>query len=228
LALMTHLGLPVSTTQCIVGALTGIALLEGSPNFHALGKVASAWVATPLLAMALSYTLHRLLSPLFLKVLSVSEFHATMQALVVIFGCYGAYTLGANNLANVVGPAVAAGLIRPLKAQFLGGLAIATGALTYSRKVIETVGGGLVPMDAFSAFVAVFAHALSLHLCTWLGVPTSSSQAIVGAVAGVGLIYGVRVVNRRLLVAIFVGWAASFLLSGLLAALGGFLLRGPA
>lgn len=220
-ATMTYFGLPVSSTQCMVGALIGVALLRGLLNVAVLCKVAVAWLVTPVLALALAYLVHRALTPLFLKVLSVREFHSVMQGLVVLFGCYGAYTLGANNLANVVGPAVASKAISPLWGQLLGGAAIAMGALTYSRKVIETVGGGIIPMDAFSAFVAVFSHALVLHICTWLGVPTSSSQAMVGAVIGVGMVYGVRMVNRRLVAFILGGWAVAFTISGLMAALMG-------
>ncbi|HIE08699.1 MAG TPA: inorganic phosphate transporter, partial [Armatimonadetes bacterium] len=129
-AVMTYVGLPVSSTQCIVGALTGIALLRGAFNLPILTKVVAAWLATPVMALLIAYFLHRALSPLFLRVLSVSEFHSTMQALLAVFGCYGAYTLGANNLANVVGPAVAGGAIDPFKAQVIGGMAIACGALT--------------------------------------------------------------------------------------------------
>ena len=217
-AVMTYVGLPVSSTQCIVGALTGIALLRGAFNLPILTKVVAAWLATPVMALLIAYFLHRVLSPLFLRVLSVSEFHSTMQALLAVFGCYGAYTLGANNLANVVGPAVAGGAIDPFKAQVIGGMAIACGALTYSRKVMETVGGGIVPMDAFSAFVAVLAHALALHICTWLGIPTSASQAIVGAVVGVGMVYGTRAINRGLVALILVGWILAFTSSGLLGA----------
>ncbi len=217
--LMTYLGLPVSTTQCLVGALTGLALLRRTVNLPVLAKVFVAWLLTPLIALALAYLLHRFLAPLFLRLLSVSEFHATLQFLVIVFGCYGAYTLGANNLANVTGPAVSAKLLSPLQGQALGGLAIALGALTYSRNVILTVGRGIVPLDAYSAFVAVFAHALALHLCTQFGIPTSASQAIVGAVVGVGLVHGVRLVNRRLVLIILLGWLLAFGFSGALAAL---------
>ena len=113
---------------------------------------------------------------------------------------------------------MASGAIGPLEGQIIGGVAIACGALTYSRKVMETVGGGIIPMDAFSAFVAILAHALALHICTWLGIPTSASQAIVGAVIGVGMVYGVRAINRGLVVLILAGWVLAFASSGLLAA----------
>jgi PiT family inorganic phosphate transporter len=96
-------------------------------------------------------------------------------------------------------------------------LSIALGTLTYSRRVMETVGKGIVPLDPFSALVAVLAEALSLHLFTQIGVPVSSSQAIVGAVVGVGLVGDVQTVSVKMLAKIGIGWIMTPVSGGVLA-----------
>ncbi len=69
-----------------------------------------------------------------------------------------------------------------------------------------TVGEGLVRLNAFTAFVAILAEAITVHIYAMIGVPVSTSQAIVGAVLGIGLIKGSQTVNQRTLVRILFGW----------------------
>ena len=88
---------------------------------------------------------------------------------------------------------------------FIGSVAIAVGVLTYSKRVMETVGEGIVSLSPVAAFAVVSAHSIVLFLFasqsleSFLSnhglptiplVPVSSSQAIVGAVIGVGLLKG--------------------------------------
>jgi PiT family inorganic phosphate transporter len=88
----------------------------------------------------------------------------------------------------------------------IGGLCIGLGVVTYSRGVMMTVGRGLVRLDAFSALVVVLAEALAVHAYALVGVPVSTSQAVVGGVLGVGLVRGVRTVNKKTLAGILGAW----------------------
>ncbi len=78
-----------------------------------------------------------------------------------------------------------------------------------------TVGSRLVQLSSFSAFVAVIAMAVTVHFYAQLGVPVSTSQAIVGAVLGIGLLKGVKTINRRTVVRIIFGWVNTPLIAGL-------------
>jgi PiT family inorganic phosphate transporter len=109
-------------------------------------------------------------------------------------------------VANVTAVFVGAGLLSVFMATLVGGLSIALGILTYSKKVMETVGQKLVKLDPFSALVVVLAEAITVHFYTVVGVPVSTSQAVIGAVLGVGLIKGIQTVNRRTLQNILIGW----------------------
>jgi PiT family inorganic phosphate transporter len=140
-----------------------------------------------------------------------------IRGALIFAGCYGAYSLGANNVANVTGVYVGSGLLTPFQAALAGGLSIAFGVLTYSKKVMNTVGKKIVHLDGFSAFVSEFSAAITVHLFTQVGVPVSSSQAIVGAVTGVGLVKGARTVKKRTLIEIAFGWVSTPLFCAVIA-----------
>jgi PiT family inorganic phosphate transporter len=78
-----------------------------------------------------------------------------------------------------------------------------------------TVGSRLVSLDAFSALVAILAQAATVHLFAIIGVPVSVSQAIVGAVLGIGLAKGVKTINRGLLLRVVFGWVGTPTIAGL-------------
>jgi phosphate/sulfate permease len=114
----------------------------------------------------------------------------------------------------------------------LGGLAIATGIITYSKKVMDTIGGNIVELSPEGAMVVVLAQSLVLFIFSSSGlstlfqkiglppvpmVPVSSSQVIVGCVIGIGLYKGARNINFKLLGEIALGWLSTPIMSGLLA-----------
>jgi PiT family inorganic phosphate transporter len=146
---------------------------------------------------------------------------------LVICGCYGAYSLGANNVANsaMVFTGPEKGMLPVELAVLLGGLFISLGTITYSKNVMMTVGKGIVQLDAFSAFVSVLAHSITLHLFAEIGVPVSSSQAVVGSVIGISLIKGLHLINYKTLVMVFSGWTATPFIGALLALLINHLLK---
>ena len=119
-------------------------------------------------------------------------------------------------MANVTGIYVGSGLLTAETASLIGGLSIVSGVLTYGKKVMMTVGKSIVPLDPYSAFVVVLAEALTLHIFTQIGVPVSSSQAVVGAVVGVGLVGGLRTINPLILLRIAIGWIMTPTLAGVL------------
>ena len=217
-ATFSYLSLPVATSQAIMGAVLGIGLISGIPDITRMYKVVFCWVFTPIGAMAISRFLYPILGNIFQKILADLQMRNIFIRWALLFaGCYGAYSLGANNVANVTGVYVGSGLLTPLQAALVGSLSIASGVLTYSKKVMDTVGKKIVELDGFSAFVSTFSAAITVHLFTQAGVPVSTSQAIVGGVTGVGLVKGARTVSKRTLIEIAVGWVSTPLSSGVIA-----------
>jgi PiT family inorganic phosphate transporter len=214
----TWRGYPVSTSQAVVGALVAVASVSGPVDLAVLGKIVVCWVATPLGAALCVVGLHPLLGAILNRLhLNLFEYDLVLRLALLGAGCYGAYALGANNVANVTGAFVGEGMLSVPAACLIGGAAIALGVVTYSRGVMMTVGRGLVHLDAFSALVVVVAEGLVVHAYSLIGVPVSTSQAVVGGVLGIGIIRGVRTVNRRALVGILSAWLATPIVSGGLA-----------
>jgi len=219
IAVLTFYAIPASTSQAIVGSLMGIALQSGHhPDYRLLIKIVICWICTPIGGIIFSVLLFRILKLLFLdRVKSVTILNLLFTFGILITGTYGAYALGANNVANVTGVYVASGILPPFHAALIGGLSIAIGVLTYSKKTMMTVGKGIVPLDPFSAMITVFSEALTLHVFTQVGVPVSSSQAVVGAVVGIGFARDYRTINYRMFGKIAIGWICTPLAAGLLA-----------
>jgi len=235
---MTRLGLPVSTSQAIVGAIVGWNFFSGSlTNLTSLLKIASAWVICFVLSALFAMVLLKA-AQLWTRVIRMHIFRvdlATRYALIVA-GAFASYSLGANNIANVMGVFVPVapftnldvfGLFTLSAAQqlfLIGGIAIAVGVFTYSERVMLTVGGDLFRLTPISAVIVVLSQGLVLFLFSsaalerWLWshglptiplVPVSSSQAVIAAVVGIGLAKGGRNIEFGLLGRICLGWVAT-------------------
>ncbi len=205
--MMSIIGLPVSTSQAVVGALVLVGILQSTLDTSSLLKVVLCWVGTPvgaaLMTIVLYFTVGKLINLIFP---SMILYDRSLRWLLIIAGSYGSYALGANNVANVTGPFSGPGMLSPLAAALIGSTAIALGVITFSKNVMLTVGKNLVKLDAFTAFIAILAEAVTVHIYAMVGVPVSTSQAIVGAVLGIGLVKGVQTINYRTLWRILFGW----------------------
>ena len=242
--LMTRAGLPVSTTQAIVGAIIGWDLFtRNAVDIKALTQIVGTWITGPLLGAAFAFLLYHLVKILRKRIkIHLLRYETHLRTGLMIAGAFGAYSLGANNIANVMGvflPSVpientSFGLFTLTGSQmlfFLGGLAIAAGIITFSKKVMQTVGRNLLELSSEAAFVVVLSQALVLFifsssaLSSFLSrmglppiplVPVSSTQVVVGAVLGIGLYKGVRNINLKLLGSIASGWITTPVAAGLL------------
>lgn len=204
---MTFCRLPISTSQAVVGAIVGIGLIKGQLYLGGLGKVVVCWFGTPIGGLLVSITLYRVLGVIYNRLgLNLFQGDIFLRLGLIISGCYCAYALGANNVANVTAVFVGAGLLSILAASIIGGLSIGLGIITYSKGVMETVGSRLVKLDAFSALVVVLSGAITVHFFTIVGVPVSASQAVIGAALGVGIVKSISTIRRQTLGAIAIGW----------------------
>jgi len=243
--MMTKFALPVSTTQAIVGAIIGWNLFTGNPtDSKTLSQIVATWISGPIIGALFAILLFIALKK-FKRTAKIHliRFESYIKTGLILVGAFGAYSLGANNIANVMGVFVPAFDIHVLdlglftlnsnqQLFLLGGLAIATGIFTYSKKVMGTIGGNIVELSSESALVVVLAQSMVLFIfsSTTLSnffvriglppipmVPVSSSQVIVGCVLGIGLYKGARNINFKILGEISLGWLATPVASGVLA-----------
>ncbi len=218
-ALMSVLGLPVSSAQAVVGAILGVGFVSGGVSLAPLAKIGVSWILTPIGALVAAYIPYKLLVlfPQALPSRLVSRTGVIRVGLVLVTG-YSAYAFGANNVANVTGVFVSSGLLSPEMGALIGALAIGLGILTFSRRVIETVGSHLVSLDAVTALIVILAEAITLNVYAVIGVPVSASQAVVGAVVGIGLVKGVKTIDGRVLLRVLFGWVGTPAIAGFLSA----------
>ncbi|ASJ01418.1 inorganic phosphate transporter [Thermococcus gorgonarius] len=202
-------GLPVSTTQAIVGGVVGVGISIGAPiRWTTMLQIALAWVFSPILAGVLAAVLYKFYGKVVSNIKSISTIEALYKALAILGGSYMAFNFGTNEVANASGPIVGAGFLEPRVAGSLVALSLAMGSLTFSYAVMHTVGKKITALGPISAFAAQFGSAISVSLANMFGLPVSSSQAIVGGVVGVGLITG-EGVDRRVIKDIVFGWVAT-------------------
>ena len=220
--LMTFVSMPVSNSQAIVGAILGVGLVTRNMYWGGLLKVIICWVATPIGGALVACILYKLVGWVVQKVpMSMFTRDKILWGGLLVVGVYGSYALGANNVANATG--IFSGAIPGMTDShlaLLGGLAIAAGVMTYSRRVMLTVGSGIMRLDAFTAFVAVSSLAVTVHVFAFIGVPVSTSQAIVGAILGIGFLRGGHGIRFRPLLRIAFAWLLTPTISLILAAAG--------
>lgn len=216
-------GFPISVTQTVAGALVGVTLMRhglDGVDGATLIRLLVAWTLAPPGAALLAYGLYRIarrhLQP---RLLDLRSYDRLIAGGFVLFGAYAAYALGANNAANVTGAYVDAGVIGARWGALLGGLGIALGMLTGSRRVIDTVGRRITQLTSFGGLMVLIAQALVLHVYSMIGVPISASQAIVGGVVGVGAVKGAQTINRALVTKLALSWFGGPLIGAALAAL---------
>ncbi|MCK9573694.1 MAG: inorganic phosphate transporter family protein [Candidatus Omnitrophica bacterium] len=215
--LATHWKMPISTSHSIVGAVAGAGLAMAAPvKWKVLGDIFMCWILTPVGAAILGYIFFRVLQNILPRIIPRRYFKQTIATLIVISGCYVAFTWGSNDVANSIGVLVGAEIISPKICLILGGAAIVLGIVTWGYKVIETIGSEIIHLSPIMAFSAQLASSLNVHIYTLMGIPVSTSHSIVGAICGIGLVKGIRVLNMRIMRDIVLCWVATPFISGLI------------
>lgn len=215
--LATYWKMPISTSHSIVGAVAGAGLAIGAPvKWKVLLDIFICWIFTPVGSAILGYVFFRIFKNLFYRIVPRKYLKISISTLIIISGCYVAYTWGANDVANATGVMVGAGILSPTISIALGGVAIVLGIVTWGYKVIETVGSEITHLLPIMAFAAQLASAINVHVYTLFGIPVSTSHSIVGAIFGVGLVKGLRVLNIRIMKEIVICWLATPFISGIM------------
>jgi PiT family inorganic phosphate transporter len=212
-----------------------------------LARIVGTWVACPILGGVFAAGMYKAVAGILAgaKLHLLRLDHYTRWGLIIA-GAMGSYSLGANNIGNVMGVFVPSSpfvdfrfgdLLTFTSVQqlfLLGAVAIGVGVFTYSRRVMLTVGANIMPLTPLGAWVVVVAHAVVLflfssttleHFLLRHGLPTlplipvSSSQAVVGAVIGVGLVRGLKGANQirwKVIFNISSGWVSTPVIAALI------------
>lgn len=229
---MSYLKFPVSANQSITGAVIGWGLcyanysdpkvLKG--NVTEMLEFASTWIINPLGAAIISFVLVFLVKKFLEKRLtSMNRYDVIVKLGYLVAGAFSAFSIGQNSSASVTAfyfdsTGKGANLLTNARVTaIIGGLAIAIGVLTFSKRVMMTVGGEIAHISQVDGFVVIIASALTVLLMGKLmGIPVSTSQSVVGAVVGAGLVNGVKNVNFGVFKRIAIAWVSSPTAAGLI------------
>ena len=236
--LMLKSGINVSISQAIVGGIVGWNIYTGSQtNMETLASICASWVFCPIISGCIAVGLYLLVKKIMHhSKLHILWQDWIVRVGMILTTALGGYALGANNMANVVGVFVDSCKFETVKIGnlytlsgiqilfLLGGIAACVGVFTYSQKAIKNVGKNLLAVSPMVAWIVILSQSLvlimfssqsleqlliSLHLPTLPAVPVSSTQAVIGAIVGIGLAKGGKGIKWRLVLKLMSGWVAS-------------------
>lgn len=149
----------------------------------------------------------------------------------VLSACFVAFAHGSNDVGNAIAPLAAIAYINrtgsvpladfsvPLWILILGGLGIVAGLAVWGKNVIATVGENIIPLQPSGGFCAELATATTVLLASRLGLPVSTSHALVGGVVGIGLVQNWRSIRLSTLRGILGAWVITIPITGGLSAI---------
>ena len=190
-------------------------------------EYATQLVARPLVGMGVA------LAFIVIAALGAAVFFGqTPTSLVVViaaaFGAYMALNIGANDVANNMGPAVGANALTMGGAIVIAALFESAGALLAGGDVVSTISKGIIDPSGFehsrtfvwAMMAALISSALWVNLATWVGAPVSTTHSVVGGVMGAGIAAaGFAAVSWPTMGKIAASWVISPVLGGVVAAM---------
>lgn len=199
-------GIPISTTQCIVGSVMGVSLIEvfmkpslgvallETINYGTMLQILAGWLISPVIGF--------IFAALFYTAIMKLRGHGRVKGLVAyerqervagyflaVFLMITVISRGGNDVANAVAPLLTIdefsgeGYIIPL---FLGGTGMAIGLILIGRKVIMNLGSEIVTLTPFSALAGSMSVSIVMFFGTAMGLPLSGSHILVAALIAVG------------------------------------------
>lgn len=145
--------------------------------------------------------------------------------LQVISACFQAFSHGANDVANAIGPVAAIFAVLqtskvemsvgiPLWILLMGGGGLAFGVYVWGYRVMDTVGHKITTITPTRGFSAEFGTATTVLICSRLGMPVSTTHVAIGNILGVGLARGISAINLNVIKSIFSAWVISLPAAG--------------
>lgn len=236
--LMLKSGISVSISQAIVGGIVGWNFYTGNPtDGERLGGICASWIFCPVISGIIAVTLYLCIKKIMHhSKIHILWQDWLVRVGMILTTALGGYALGANNMANVVGVFVDSCIFTPFRIGrfytlsgvqvlfLLGALAACVGVFTYSQKAIKNVGKNVLSFSPMVAWIVILSQSLvlilfssdglenllaALNLPSLPAVPVSSTQAVIGAIVGIGLAKGGKGIKWSLVLRLMSGWIAS-------------------
>lgn len=222
-------GIPISTTQSVVGSVLGIVILEwgvNAINFDTLIGVLLSWVISPLLGLIGGYGFYLLILKIQqrAKRQGYSDYERQEKIAsyaLAVFLLISVLSRSGNDVAKAIGPLMAIPeiLADPFFALLAGGVGMCLGVIVLGRRVVKKLAKDIVALSPTSALAASVSVSIIMFVGTILGMPLSGSHILVAAFIGVGFVNKEKV-DKEMLKEIGLSWIittpASAIFSGAL------------
>ncbi|PIU41682.1 MAG: hypothetical protein COS99_04190 [Candidatus Omnitrophica bacterium CG07_land_8_20_14_0_80_42_15] len=180
LFLANILKIPQSTSIIIVSSFVGAGLYFKSLNFSLIRYLIFVWVGISALSYFLTYFIARKIYPPRQKNLRFYEkffcHEAKLKKWTLFTDFYSAFGIGTNNVANVVGPLMAANIVSPSVGFLVFSLLFGFGGLILGKGVLNTVSKEIVPLGTISASIVSLVVSTFIIACSLLGLPAPYVQ----------------------------------------------------
>ncbi|MCM3760415.1 anion permease [Alkalihalobacillus oceani] len=207
------IGIPLSTSEVVVGAIVGAGIAYQSLYFETLLVIVMFWVIVPVVAFTLSLAVGTLIRSgerkyTFLK--GKGKWRKPLVILLIISGCMEAFAAGMNNVANAIGPLVGAGVIGIQEGILLGGAFVALGAFVLGGKVLETNGKRITSLSLLQGSAVSGIGGTLVIIASIFGLPVPLTQVTTSAIIGMGTVErGFRLWQKNILKQIIKVWVVS-------------------
>ncbi|MFA9416117.1 anion permease [Natrinema sp. HArc-T2] len=205
-------GVPVPTSMTTVGAIAGLGLATGTLNYETIAGIVSWWIVTPIIGLWVGVLIGRYIYPWVNQRVQIEKSEGPLlrldrrgtiptptlgpnttgqefvtTAVVLVIGCYMAFSAGASNVPNAAAPLVgtASGLDADT-AIIVATLAIGLGGFTIARRTMDSVGGELSDIPLLAALFVMVTASTITTLLSWAGIPISLVMATVMTIVGIG------------------------------------------
>jgi PiT family inorganic phosphate transporter len=225
-------GIPISSTQSVIGSVLGVLIVEynwdpDAINFNKLFEVVASWVISPVIGLIGGYFIYWLIMKFrkSIKTKGYSNYERQEKIAsyaLAIFLLFTVFSRSGNDVAKAIGPLMAidyfssgTGLIYALIA---GGLGMCLGVIILGRRVVKKLSGDIVALSPTSALAASVSVSLIMFIGTIVGMPLSGSHILVAAFIGVGFVNKEKV-DKDSLKEIGISWVITTPISAIFSAI---------
>ncbi|MCK5304233.1 MAG: inorganic phosphate transporter [Candidatus Heimdallarchaeota archaeon] len=238
LVVTSLIGVPISTTHSVVGAVFGVAIVWSfqpgnsfltSLDWSTMGQVVLGWIISPLMgffgAFLLKYLLDKILAKHMKGLERLEKLERSFGYVLIVVVGWTQVSRGGNDSANALGimyglidsGQLAEGTLITLLT-LITGVVLALGIVLIGRIVIKYVGNSLIAMRPSDAISIELATSITLFLATIFGFPISGSHVLIFAVVGAGMVKGERP-NKKAFRKMIISWVITFPIAAALSAL---------
>ncbi len=223
-------GVPISSTQSVVGSVLGVLLINpdfglAAVNYETLFTVVSSWVISPLFGLIGGYGVYRIIIELRARVKTKGYSDYEKQEKIAsyalaLFLLFSVFSRSGNDVAKAIGPLMVEDLFlsNPFPALIAGGLGMCLGVIILGRRVVKKLATDIVALSPTSALAASVSVSIIMFIGTWMGIPLSGSHILVAAFIGVGFIEK-EPVDKDSLKEIGISWVITTPISAIFSAL---------